>query len=80
MKHSSPAEFTASAKPNFARWLLMQMKRDDDIGGLSRWAHTDRSFPIDGDVMAVSKRLNSVGAEGEMHLALEEAELDWITL
>jgi uncharacterized protein YozE (UPF0346 family) len=79
MKHSSPAQF-ANAKPNFARWLLKQMKRDDDIGRLAAAAHADPAFPIDGDFRAVSERLNKIGAEPEMHFALEDAELDWAAL
>lgn len=78
MKHADQAQF--ATKESFGRWLLAQLKRDDDIGALAKWAHTNRSFPIDGDVNAVSRLLNVVGAEGEMHLALEEAELDWSAL
>jgi uncharacterized protein YozE (UPF0346 family) len=79
MKHSDPSQF-ADPKPNFARWLLQQMKRDDAIGELSRAAHGDRAFPIDGDFRAVSERLNKLQAEPDMHMALEDAELDWAAL
>ena len=69
-----------AAKPNFGRWLLQQVKRDDDIGALAKCAHRDPCFPVDGDVQAVSRRLNAIQADGEMHVALEEAELDWACL
>lgn len=79
MQHANPAQFAAK-RENFARWLLAQLKRDDDIGELARAAHSDPGFPIDGDFKAVSKRLNAVQATPEMHLALEEAELDWAAI
>lgn len=79
MEHANPAQFSAK-RENFGRWLLAQKKRDDEIGELARAAHSDPGFPIDGDVKAVSKRLNAVQATPEMHVALEEAELDWAAL
>ncbi|WP_336973439.1 hypothetical protein [Sphingobium aromaticiconvertens] len=64
-------------KPNFARWLLAQMKRDDMIGELARAGHRDPKFPIDGDVQDVAVRLSKLEADPDMHIALEDAELDW---
>ena len=79
MEHANPIQFDTK-RENFGRWLLAQKKRDDDIGALARAALSDPAFPIDGDVKAVSKRLNAVQATHEMHVALEEAELDWAAL
>ncbi len=62
--------------PPFGQWLLHQASRQDAIGELAR-AAADRAFPRGGDFRAVSKRLNETGAGGEMHAALEDAELDY---
>ncbi|CAN5453493.1 hypothetical protein BH09PSE4_BH09PSE4_13780 [soil metagenome] len=67
----------AKPKPCFGRWLLDQAHRDDVIGELAKCAKSDRRFPADGDANAVSRLLNSQGADPDMHLALEEAELDY---
>ncbi|MDZ7895023.1 MAG: hypothetical protein U5M50_08785 [Sphingobium sp.] len=79
MQHENTAQFTSTRLP-FGTWLASQVKRDDAIGALARAAHMDRGFPLTGDVQAVSKRLNQLQADGEMHVALEEAELDWLAL
>lgn len=79
MKHIDASQFSG-ARPAFGRWLLAQYKRDDEIGALAKCGHADPAFPIDGDVRAVSARLNAVQATPEMHMALEEAELDWLAL
>lgn len=65
------------AKPSFARWLLNQTDRNDDIGSLAKAAKADGGFPREGDALAVSKRLNAVQADSDMHAALENAELDY---
>jgi hypothetical protein len=62
---------------SLGRWLLAQRGRTDAIGVLADAARRDPRFPADGDYQAISKRLNEVGAEGDMHQALEDAELDW---
>ncbi len=79
MEHASQSQF-AETKVSLGRWVLAQMKREDDIGELSCCAHMDPRFPIDGDYAAISKRLNALEAPPEMHMALEEAELDWAAL
>ncbi|WP_052215602.1 YozE family protein [Sphingomonas sp. ERG5] len=58
------------------RWLLKQTGRTDAIGELAKAAATDRGFPKDGDEAAISKHLNKVQADGEMHMALEDASLE----
>lgn len=75
MKHFVPEE---ACKLNFARWLLKQMKRDDRIGELAKAAHRDPRFPVDGSVKDVSARLNKLEADPDMHVALEDAELEWL--
>ena len=65
------------AKPSFGRWLLSQTDRDDAVGELAQNAARDPGFPRDGTTDTVSCRLNTLGADGDMHLALEDAALDW---
>lgn len=76
MKHFKPEP---EAKLNFARWLLGQKKRDDAIGELAKAAFRDPKFPIDGDVEEVSGRLNKLEADPDMHCALEDAELEYLS-
>lgn len=68
---------TRRPKPPFGRWLLTQKTRCDAIGTLAQCAASDPGFPKDGTADAVSCRLNAVGADGDLHLALEDAALDW---
>lgn len=64
-------------KPPFGRWLLTQQTRAGAIGQLAQCAAKDPAFPRDGTPDKVSCRLNAVGADGDLHEALEEAALDW---
>ncbi len=66
-----------SPKPVFARWLIDQIARSDDVGALAKAAKADAAFPKNGDAMAVSMRLNAVQADSDMHAALEHAECDY---
>jgi hypothetical protein len=68
---------TRKPKPAFGRWLLSQSSRSDAIGDLAKCAKADPGFPREGTPDAVSCRLNAVGADGDLHAALEDAELDW---
>lgn len=61
----------------FGRWVLEQSDRGGFIGELATAAKADRQFPKDGDPEAVRKRLSSLGADPDMHEALDDAELDW---
>lgn len=61
----------------FGRWLLDQAGRADRVGELARHARRDPQFPRDGDFRAISARFNAIGADGDAHAVLEEAELDW---
>lgn len=67
-------------RPAFGRWLLNQANRSGAVGQLAQAAKLDRGFPVNGDVAAVSQRLNAQQADGDMHLALEEAEMDYLCL
>ncbi|MDF7777347.1 YozE family protein [Sphingomonas sp. AOB5] len=64
-------------KPTFGRWLLKQGNRTDAVGALAKAALTDPHYPLDGDADAISARLNKIGADSEMHHALEDAWTDW---
>lgn len=68
-----------TAQP-LGRWLVAQRNREDIVGQLADAARRDPAFPLDGDFDAISKRLNTVGADGDMHEALELAELDWAAI
>jgi hypothetical protein len=68
---------TAEEKPTFARWLLLQADQKGFLGQLAQAAKGDRGFPKDGDPEAVRKRLNTLGADPDMHEAFDEAELEW---
>lgn len=68
---------TRRPRTAFGRWLLTQATRPGAIGELAQCAARDPGFPRDGTVDAVSCRLNAVGADGDLHAALEDAELDW---
>lgn len=64
-------------KPAFGRWLLEQKLKSGAIGELAAAAARDPKFPRDGSPEDVSAHLNRCMADGDMHEALETAELDW---
>lgn len=78
MAHHSKID-RSNAQP-LGRWLLSQCNREGIIGQLADAARRDPAFPREGDFEAISKRLNAIGADGEMHEALELAELDWAAI
>lgn len=69
--------YQQSTQP-FGRWLLAQVQENGAIGDLARAAKADSRFPKDGDFEAISRRLNELQAEGEMHVVLEDAEALWL--
>ncbi len=75
MPTADAPRYVGQAEP-LGRWLLKQAGREDAIGLLAKAAKTDPHFPRDGDEQAISKRLNELQAEGEMHAALEDAALE----
>lgn len=71
--------YRAKREP-FGKWLLAQKDRGDWIDGLAAAARLDPAFPKDGDPEAVRKRLEQRGADGDAFEALDDAELDWLSL
>ncbi len=69
--------YQQSTQP-FGRWLLAQVGQEGVIGDLAKAAKADSRFPKEGDFEAISRRLNELQAEGEMHVALEDAEAAWL--
>lgn len=61
----------------FDRWLLLQSERDGFLRQLAQAVKGDRGFPKHGDAETVRKRLNALGADPDMHEALDDAELGW---
>ena len=80
MYASGASERYSKPRPPFGRWLINQAARSDMVGALAKAAKSDRQFPLDGDVEAASARLNELSADPDMHIALEDAELDWLCL
>lgn len=76
--YDSPISRSPASRPCFAAWLLAQDHRQDAIGELARAARRDPSYPARGDWRAVSKRLNELSADGDLHEALADAEIDWV--
>ncbi|SEN16910.1 hypothetical protein SAMN05192583_2121 [Sphingomonas gellani] len=66
------------AKPAFGSWLIAQKDRGGLLGQLAAGAAADRGFPKHGDPDAVRKRLVALQADGDMHSALDDAEVDWL--
>lgn len=64
----------------FGAWLLAQVDRDDWIDGLAAAARADPAFPKRGDVEQVRKRMQERGADPDAFEALDDAELDWLSL
>lgn len=64
----------------FGRWLLVQRSRGDWIDQLADMARADRGFPKDGDPDAVRRRMGELGADPDTFEALDDAELDWLSL
>jgi hypothetical protein len=63
----------------FGRWLVRQPE-EGLRAGLVKAARADRQFPLDGDPEAVRLRLRACMAEGAMFEAVEDAELDWMSI
>jgi hypothetical protein len=67
-----PKPFDSDRKP-----VVVQ---DGFLGQLAQAARGDRGFPKEGDAQAVSTRLNMLGADPDMHEALDDADLEWSSL
>ena len=70
----------APARDPFGAWLLKQKARTGFVGQLATAAAADRAFPKAATPDEVRKRLNAMGADGEMFEAVDDAELDWLAL
>jgi hypothetical protein len=64
----------------FGRWLIGQQKRDGWVGDLARSAKADPRFPKEGDVEAVRKWLSTQRASGDDYEALDDTEMDWLSV
>lgn len=67
-------------RQSFGEWLLAQTDRKGWIGDLAKAAKTDKDFPKRGSPDEVRKRLQQMGADGDVFEALDDAELDWASL
>lgn len=70
----------AMQREPFGRWLVTQRDRGDWIDPLADAARRDPAFPKDGDPEAVRKRMRELQADGDAFQALDDAELDWLSL
>lgn len=70
-------EINPTYRPGFGRWLVGQKARGDAIGELAKCVAADASFPRDGTVLDAWKRINQIGADGDMLGAMEDAEIAW---
>ena len=64
----------------FGRWLTAQRDRGDWIDALADAARKDTRFPKNGCPDDVRKHLTAMQAEGDMFEAIDDAELDWLSL
>ncbi len=69
----------ASAEP-FGAWLVKQKGRDGLLGQLATAAAADRGLTKAATPDDLRKRLVEQQADGDMHAALDDAEIDWIAL
>jgi hypothetical protein len=63
----------------FGQWLMVQTERDGPIGTLVAAAKADPKFPRRGGPDEVRARLNEMQADGDMHGAVDDAEMDWLS-
>jgi hypothetical protein len=64
----------------FGTWLLSQKNRGGLIGQLATGAAADRRFPKHGDIGQVRAHLSAMQADGDMHAAIDDAELDYLCI
>jgi len=79
LKETGPVRAPAE-RMAFGRWLVRQDCRGGLIGQLVDCAKADRSFPLDGSPEAVREHLRGAMADGDMFEAVDEAEVDWLSL
>lgn len=64
----------------FGEWLMKQVKRDDWIGTLAKSAKADLRFKSSSTPDELRKRLQEAGAEGDTFEALDNAEMEWLSV
>lgn len=64
----------------FGAWLLKQTGRDDWIGTLAKQAKSDPRFIRTTALDELRKRLQEAGAEGDSFEALDDAEVEWLSV
>lgn len=64
----------------FGTWLLAQKDKGGLIGQLATGAAADRRFPKYGDIGQVRAHLSAMQADGDMHAAIDDAELDYLCI
>ena len=62
----------------FGQWLMTQTDRAGLVGQLATDAYADRRFPRTGDLEAVRKHLSAMPTDGDMFVAVDDAELHWL--
>lgn len=70
----------APERQPFGAWLVAQKKRSGWIADLAKWAASDFRAQAAVTPDDVRKRLTEVYAEGDAFEALDDAELEWLTL
>lgn len=68
------------AREPFGTWLLAQIDRGDWVDGLASGPRVDRCFLRRGDVDQVREHLRKQGADPDTFEALDDAELDWLSM
>jgi hypothetical protein len=74
------AYITAIPRKAFGGWLLTQKGHSEWRDVLVSCAKTDPAFPRSGDPDDVRQHLSARGADGDMFEALDDAEMDWLSL
>lgn len=64
----------------FGAWLMKQAKRDDWIGTLALQATMDPRFRSASTQDELRKRLQEAGAEGDRFEALDDGEVEWLSV
>ena len=71
---------TNGAGETFGAWVLAQRDREGLVGQLVDGARVDRKFPRNGSPEEVRKHLSAMQADGDLFEAVDEAEIDWMSI
>ena len=61
----------------FKAWLLMQMKRDDQVGNLARIVQKDRTWPPTQDMLKLRQYMKKSGSFEKALPALDQAYAEY---